>query len=138
MALTRLMEKNKFVSGKHGFVITTLLIVVLLILYIGYLSVTRNPEIPQTQTPILYYIQGEKPLVQINFNWSAAEFFNIYRATNPNGPWIKIIDHFLGSSHTAVDFDFPKNTKTLYYRVAAINKGGTENAPSGSASIEIP
>ncbi len=136
---TKPMVKNKFFTPNQGFIAISLIIIVLLILYIGYLYAKKSPAIPQSSpAPTLYYLEGEKPFIQIIFDWSIAEYFNIYRAAAAGGPWIKIIENFPSAAHTAVDYHFPKNSKTLYYRVVPIGKDGLENPTLPAASIQIP
>ena len=71
------------------------------------------------------------------WNREIADYFNIYRATNPEGPWEKISDNFPQSAHIAVDYDYPKDVELLYYRITSVDKVGNESEPSMISSIRI-
>jgi len=99
-------------------------------------TTTAKTNLPTPNTPNLSFLIGAKPFTQINWNWEIAEFFNVYRAINPNGPWEKIITNFPQGAHTAVDYNYPKDTKTLYYRITSTDKLN-ESQPSEMSSVRI-
>lgn len=74
--------------------------------------------------PILsYYKKTENAptTVQINFDWSVAPFYNIYRMSEIGGPAKKIISNFPSNAHTAMDTP-PTDTELLYYCIVALDK----------------
>jgi len=139
------------------------LIVAISILFIGFVTYvvyqvfTPSPEVPKKgseertitpvtpettdlpipNAPILSSFTGERPFIQMIWNREIADYFNIYRATNPEGPWEKISDNFPQSAHTAVDYDYPKDVELLYYRITSVDKVGNESEPSMISSIRI-
>ncbi|MDP3998313.1 MAG: hypothetical protein Q8P89_01695 [bacterium] len=89
--------------------------------------------------PTLTFTQGAKPFVQINFDYTIATKFNIYRSVIPTDGWRVIIPNFPASAHTAVDYSLPNNcAATLYYRVTAVDESGKEGTPSKTSSILVP
>lgn len=152
--------------NQKGFAnILLIALVVVLVGVVGYfVLVKKSPEVvqqtntptPTTQTPttksptptspksvtpnapILSFLQGAKPFVQINFDYTIAQKFNIYRSVIPSGGWRLIIPNFPATAHTAVDNSFPNNcAATFYYRVAAVDESGKEGTPSKTASILV-
>lgn len=93
--------------------------------------------LPVPSTPTLTFNQGTKPFIQINFDWSIAKLFNIYRSTSATNGWQKIISNLPSSAHTAVDYDYPKDANVLYYRIVSVDKQGKESTPSPVASIAV-
>ncbi len=100
-------------------------------------STTTKNNLPVPNAPCLSFLTGAKPFIQITWNWDIADYFNVYRATNPDGPWEKIITNFPKSAHTAVDYNYPKATKVLYYRITSVDKEGNESKPSIMSSVRI-
>lgn len=114
-------------------------VVLILVLVVGgYLIVSKKANnVTVSPTPVLFYAPGLKPYIQINFDWSVADSFNIYRAMNSGGPWQKVVSDLPSNAHTAVDYDFPRDARILYYRISSVNKNGTESIPSEAVSLEI-
>lgn len=106
----------------------------------SFQQTTKN-NLPIPGAPGLSFMgmSSDKPFVQINLiDWSIAPYFNIYRSTNNNGPWEKIISKFPQSAHTAVDFHYPKDAKILYYKITSVDKNNNESLPSQVSSVKIP
>jgi hypothetical protein len=97
----------------------------------------KKINLPIPNAPILSFVYGEKSFIQINWNWDIADYFNIYRATTPSGPWEKIISSFPKIAHTAVDYNYPKNIEVLYYRITSTDKKLNESKPSEISLIKI-
>lgn len=99
----------------------------------------ENPKtvLPASSAPTLTFNQGVKPFVQINFDYSIAKLFNIYRSISATDGWQKIISNFPSGAHTAVDYDYPKDAKVLYYRIVSVDERGKESAPSPIASVAV-
>lgn len=97
-----------------------------------------SPKSITPDAPILTFLQGAKPSVQINFDYTIAQKFNIYRSVISTDGWRLVIPNFPASAHTAVDYSLPNNcAATLYYRVAAVDERGKEGTPSKTASILV-
>ncbi len=121
--------------------------------FFAFLNKSGTPNINQNQStstaqvessrdgslagPTLVYTESFKPYVQIIFQYDVAEYFNVYRANNPNGPWQKIIEKYPGKAKTAVDYELPKDVTILYYRLTTL-KNGVEDKISPPNSVEIP
>jgi HEPN domain-containing protein len=102
----------------------------------------NEPVVDESALPVpgnltLSFLQGVKPFVQINFDYSVVNNFNIYRSVNATNGWQKIISDFPGSAHTAVDYDYPKDASVLYYRIVSVDERGNESAPSPTASVIV-
>ena len=97
----------------------------------------KKVDLPIPNPPILFFVSGEKSFIQINWNYDIADYFNIYRATTPSGPWKKIISNFPKIAHTAVDYNYPKNVKVLYYRITSADKKLNESTPSKISLIKV-
>lgn len=96
-----------------------------------------NSSVPNK--PTLTFLPGAKPSVQINFDYSIAKKFNIYRSVITTGGWRLIIPNFPANAHTAVDYSFPNNcSATFYYRVTPVDDSGKEVTPSKTVSILVP
>ena len=94
-------------------------------------------SLPVPSAPSLAFLVGVKPFVQIVWNWDIADYFNVYRTINSNGPWEKIITNFPKSAHTAVDYNLPEGAETLYYRITSVNETGRESKPSEMSSVSL-
>lgn len=117
-----------------------LIIVIVVIIAVGgyFVFVKKSEPIVQQPTPsapTLTFTQGAKPFVQINFDYSIAKLFNIYRSTSAIGGWQKIISNFPSNAHTAIDYDYPKNITVLYYQITSIDEQGKESTPSVASSV---
>jgi len=86
--------------------------------------------------PNLSYAGGEKPYVQITWDYSVADYFNIYRSTDQNN-WQIIFEKYPQNAHASVDYDFPKDSNVLYYKIISIDKNGVESIFSTVASVTI-
>lgn len=85
-------------------------------------------------SPVLsYYKRTENAptTVQINFDWSVATYFDIYRMTEIGGPVKKVVSNFPSNAHTAIDTP-PADARLLYYCIVALDK---ENGQSVSRSL---
>lgn len=98
----------------------------------------QQANMPIPTKPEATFLQGPKPAIQINWNYEIADSFNVYRSTNANSGWQKIISKFPASAHTAVDYDYPKDAKVLYYRVTSLDSTGNESTASAVASVTLP
>jgi len=88
--------------------------------------------------PVLSYLgDSATPYVQINWNYEIADYFNVYRAESERGPWEKIIELFPQSAHTAVDYNIPEDTGTLYYKITSADRDGNESEYSEISSVNI-
>lgn len=133
--------------NQKGFAnIIMVVVVVILLSTVGYFALTRKEatttknsidNLSISEKPTLTFNLGAKPFVQINFDWSVAKNFNIYRSVDEATNWQKTISNFPSNAHTAVDYDYPKNAKVLYYRITSIDEQGRESAPSLAASVSI-
>lgn len=94
-------------------------------------------SLPVPEKPSLTFVQGARSYVQINWNYEIAKQFNVYRSTDPNSGWQVLFANFPSSGHTAVDSDYPKDSRLLYYRVTSVGNDGRESAPSPVASVEV-
>ena len=81
---------------------------------------------------------GSDPFVQLTFDYSVADYFNIYRSINPDGPWELVSADFPSYAHSFVDYNFPKNAEALYYRITASDGEGNEGPYSPVANINLP
>ena len=97
----------------------------------------KKVDLPIPNASILSFVSGEKSFIQINWNWDIADYFNIYRAITPSGPWEKIISNFPKIAHTAVDYNYPKNVEVLYYRITTADKKLNESKPSKISLIKV-
>ena len=103
-----------------------------------FLEGTVVDKLPIPNAPTLsYHNAGPKHFVQINWNYGIADYFNVYRAKNKEGPWKKIIELFPQSAHTAVDSDMPEGVNIFYYKVASVDDKGSESRYSEISSVEI-
>lgn len=139
--------------NQKGFAnIVLIAVVVILVGAVGYFAfvkksepVAQQPTPSQNQqvslrtpsTPTLTFNQGAKPFIQINFDYSIAKLFNIYRSISATNGWQKVISNFPSNAHTAVDYDYPKDAKVLYYRIVSVDEQGQESAPSPIASVAV-
>lgn len=138
------MNQKNWIAG-------LIILVVILVGTIIYFAVGKKLEPVMTNTPvnnqqtnlqvpsapILIFTQGAKPFVQINFDYTIAKLFNIYRSTSATSSWQKIISNFPSNAHTAVDYDYPKSANTLYYRITSVDEQGKESAPSPATPVLI-
>lgn len=95
-----------------------------------------DPSLPIPEAFSAVFIPGEKPFIQLTWDYYIADFFNIYRATDPSGPWERIFYLYPGAAHGAIDYDFPKNAKVLYYKITSV-KGMKESLPSKISAVKI-
>jgi hypothetical protein len=86
--------------------------------------------------PVLSYLVGSKPFVQINFDFSIPGYLNIYRAEHPEGPWSRIDENVPTAAHVTADYAIPTGVDTLYYRTTAL-VDSHESVPSAIASVRI-
>jgi hypothetical protein len=77
-------------------------------------------------------------IIGISFSRRDRPYYDIYRATSLNGPWVKVFARLPTQAGSANDSSFPKGVRTLYYRVVAIDASGFRTKPSVPASITIP
>lgn len=82
------------------------------------------------------YNVGVPPFVQINFDYSRAPAYNIYRSTDLS-TWNKIISDFPSNAHTAVDYNISADSNIYYYCIAALDKEGRETFRSLTGVISI-
>jgi hypothetical protein len=94
-------------------------------------------QLPVPNAPVLYYSEATNPYVQINWNYSIADYFNVYRAESEEGPWKKIIEALPQSAHTAVDYDIPEGASVLYYRITSLDGEHRESDYSEISSVDI-
>ena len=125
-------------NNQKVFASIILIAVVILVAVGGYLVINKKADVNvlTAPTPVLTYTEGVKPSVQINFDWNVADRFNIYRSTSESGNYEKIISDFPANAHTAVDYDFPKDATTLYYRITYLDQNGKESNPSEIVSVK--
>jgi len=132
--------------NQKGFVNIAIILIILAIAgAAGYFVLTKKSNEQNSSTkissilekPTLTFIQGGKPFVQINFDYTTAKTFNIYRSTNPSGDWQKIASNVPSSSKIASDYDYPKNVNILFYRITSIDAEGKESDPSSAAFVAI-
>jgi hypothetical protein len=140
-------------NNQKGFANIILVVVIVILLgAIGYFAFVKKSEpvaqqptpiqnqqvnLPTPSAPTLTFTQGAKPFVQINFDYSIAKLFNIYRSISATNGWQKIISNFPSNAHTAVDYDYPKDAKVLYYKIVSVDERGQESVPSPAASVAV-
>lgn len=150
--------------NKKGFVKYVILMVVAVVLVLWYLVSTKNSfleriltkipiaplhvccvdqtttqtnNIPIPDAPNLAFNNGSKLYIAITWNYNIADEFNIYRSSDVNTNWEKILSKYPGKAHAAVDYDYPKNAKILFYRITALDKDGNEGSPSTNSQVSI-
>ncbi len=97
-----------------------------------------NTDGSPSNAPLALLESGSRPYVQLNLDPSLGEFANIYRAEHPNGPWVKIIDHFPTSAHTAVDYLDRVDAQNVWYRIAPVGDNDIEGEPSAATVVGLP
>lgn len=111
-----------------------------------FMLVSKRPtptssKLPTPDQPTLTFYEKtdtrEKPYVQITFDYSVANYFNIYRATNLAGPWEKISENYPQSAHAASDFDIPDNSNSLFYKITTADNTGNESNYSSISTVDI-
>ena len=136
------MKNNQYIRQtqyKKGFASVILIGAVILLVAIGgYFAWSKkaNNVVIQLAPAVTYYV-GEKPYVQIIWDYSVADYFNIYRSTDQKD-WQIISEKYPQSAHAAVDYDFPKDATILYYRITTIDKYNKESTLTEVASVKIP
>ena len=95
---------------------------------------TRAPDAPAQPTSLgATAVPGN----QINLNWSAtvADYYNVKRAAQPDGPYYTVATLLHGTSYT--DSGLTAGS-TYYYVVTAANQGGESLASSPASAMALP
>jgi len=80
-----------------------------------------------------------KEYVSLTYDYSMADYFNIYRSASPDGPWELISADLPSCAHGFVDnsYNLPKNAGVLYYRIAVSDGQGGEGPYSPIGSVNL-
>lgn len=97
---------------------------------------TARPEAPQLTYFSAY--GSASAMVGMTFGRRNWPYYDIYRATSPNGPWTLVIREFPVDAGSADDASFPTSTGVLYYRVVGKTAGGVRSDASAVSAIRIP
>ncbi len=82
---------------------------------------------------------ADASFVKLTFDYSVADYFNIYRAVSPNGPWEFIYADVPSSAQGLIEnsYNFPKNAEVLYYRITVSDGQGGEGPYSPVSSVNL-
>ncbi len=129
--------------------ITPIVLMVIAVAAIGGYFARQKYSVPATgqnqkklvapDAPALSYAPSPpspKAYIQITWNYYVANYFNIYRSTDQIN-WQKIQGNYPQIGHAAMDSDFPKGAKTLYYRITSADGKGNESHPSPTTSVNL-
>lgn len=97
--------------------------------YVYEWNLFGKPSTPPVPTKI-NWIYGGDQIVKLDWDTTAAKFYNVKRATSSGGPYALLVANISGTTYTDKSVI---NGTTYYYVVSAVNEAGeSKNSPESS------